>query len=35
LAAEQDFGRELIARQRDSTRHESRAAQERTRLAET
>jgi hypothetical protein len=28
LAAEQDFGRELIARQRDSTRHESRAAQE-------
>jgi 5-methylcytosine-specific restriction endonuclease McrA len=35
LAAEQDFGRELIASQRDSTRHESRAAQERARLAET
>jgi hypothetical protein len=35
LAAEQDFGRELIAQQRNSLRHESRAAQARTKLPET
>jgi hypothetical protein len=34
LAAEQDFGRERVARQRDSTRHESRAARARTTLPE-
>ena len=35
LAAEQDFGRELVSQKRDSTRHESRNAQLRSRPNET
>ena len=34
LAAEQDFGRELVSQKRDSTRHESRAVQARTKPPE-